>query len=148
MDGISTASSVIAIVTLCKSITKFVTKVIGEMSSEENIKELRADIHSLSEEVELVGEKCDQAQEPSSNFQIPHRMLERINTRKCACHKTLNELKKLLEQANEGYFSTGPLKRLKSAILTTLRSERVEKLQQEVTKHQQSLHFYVTLISE
>jgi len=146
-EAISTAASVVSIVNLCARITQFVTRVISEVSSEESIKELRADIQSLSEEVELVDAKCAQAKLPSSNFAIPHRMLDRIEVKKVACLTTLEELEGLLKTVSCG-FTTGRLKHLASAILTTLHSQRVEKLQQDVTKHQQSLHFYVTLISE
>jgi len=147
MDAVSAVSSAISIVNLCAKLTRFVTRVISEVSSEENVKELRADIQSLSEEVLLVDEKCKEAQDPSSNFHIPQRMLDRIETKERACENTLEELELLLKQVSGG-FTAGRLARFATAILTTLRSSRVEKLQQDVTKHQQSLHFYVTLISE
>ena len=147
MSGISEAESVATIVKLCVKITGFITDVIREVKSEEHVTKLRADIHSLSEEVELVDELCKKAKLPSSTFVIPQRMLVRIETKKGACQKTLKELESLLMQVSGG-FATGRLARYAQAISVLLRSDKIEKLRQDVTKHQQSFHYYVTLITE
>jgi len=148
LAALGTVASVAQLVANCKRIADFVSRVIREAGDEDSVKTLRADIESLSAEVALVAIKCNQAQQPSSPFRIDESVLEIFEDEKLGCHETLKELEKLLAKVCGGSLNPSSFARYRQAILTALRSSEVEELQKRVTKHQQQLHFYVSLISE
>jgi|SRR5271170_1003121 len=145
---VGAVASVTQLLANCKRLADFVSKVIREAGAQESVKALRADIESLSAEVKLVDAKCTKAQQPSSPFRIGQSVLDMVETEKLLCQETLLELEELLAKVSGGSLNPSSLARYMQGILTTLRSSRVEDLQKRVTKHQQQLHFYVTLISE
>jgi len=145
---VGAVASVTQLLANCKKIADFFSKVIREVGGDESVKTLKADIDSLSTELNLVDRKCNQAQQPSSPFRIDQYILDIFESEKLGCRRTLRELEKLLLEVSGGSLNPSSFERFRHGILRSLRSPEVEELRKRVTKHQQQLHFYVTLISE
>jgi hypothetical protein len=133
-DPLSISTSAVALLAACRSIGQFIATLIREKGPDSTIDALRADVDSLSTDVALVRDNRNTTQSSSVQQNV---IWKRIETEQHDCDKTLRELKDFLM----------PLRRdVRSAIVIQLRSETVQGLRARISKHQQSLHFYVTLI--
>lgn len=144
-DPVSVAASAATLAGICAKIGKYIWNLIGEIGPDGVISVLRIDVDSLSEELRLVNQKCQESAHQSSEFRIEPHVLVNIKNVQENCENTLKRLEAILDRICG--FDANAIGRVKAMVIQTLHSDEVLQLQNRMTKYQQSLHFYMTLIN-
>jgi len=143
-DPVSAATSAIALIKICNDIVNFVGRVNRAIGGE-GMEALKRDILSLSSQLESVNKVCEDADSQSSSFSIEPHVREWIEAVQRQCEIKLERLKTRLDQlCSCDNTTTG---RLRMAVLELLGDDEVTRIRRDVTKHQQDLGFYLTLIN-
>ena len=138
-DPLSIITSAITLLGTCQAIGKTIAKLICDTDSDATMEALRADVDSLSTDVNLVLQTCNQSQSSIVHQNLRVEIWNKIQVEQCECENILQEGNEFLGTLRPGFLTT---------LFLPSPIEQVQGLRDRISKHQRSLHFYVSLITK
>ena len=129
-DPLSIAASVVTLAQLCRSLAAFFRDTAGSTG-----RALRNDIKELENQLTELGHQYDEA--TRSGIPIAPRISRRVVSIQAQCMEELDMLRKTLE----------PMRFTIPEVITWLKKPDAMYVRDRISKHQQSLHYYFTLIN-
>lgn len=136
MDVISTVAAVVGV---CSTLVQCIGQFVSHTGANEVVNALRKDLQELFRELQLLHSVLPR------DVRLEHQIEEAVNEVSHDCQNELSKLQFIVPDVN------GSSNRIWSAIrnqfMLKVQNGDVLRVQQRITRYQQSIHFYLTLVN-